>query len=175
MVLPSFILRPPKYEDVVPYTDYLADPEVSIWLDDSAQRSLTTAHVETIILRDAWCLWSIECEGAFVGVTSLYEPDLTRGIARYSIVIGDRKRWGQGLGTAVIQRVVEHGFAALGLRRIDSDILEPDIGSLIIHERAGFVTDGRLRQDAWRRGKWVDRILLSILRDEWFSRKNEKS
>jgi RimJ/RimL family protein N-acetyltransferase len=167
---PPFVLRPPRYEDVIPYTHFLADPEVSIWLDDSAQRALSVARVEAILLREAWCLWAIDCDGEFTGVTSFYEPDPSRRAARYSIVIGDRRRWGQGLGTAVIRQVVEHGFNQLNLRKIESDILEHDKGALVIHERAGFAEEGRLRQDAWRRGEWVDRILLSILYDEWRER-----
>lgn len=170
MACPPFSLRPPFIEDVVPYTNYLADPEVAVWLDDSAQTPISPGRVEAILMRDAWCLWSIECEGAFVGVTSLFDPDLARGLARFSIVIGDRRRWGRGLGTAVARKVVEHGFMALGLRRIDSDVLEPDKAARVVHDRAGFVEDGRLRQDAWRRGRWVDRILLSILREEWLER-----
>jgi RimJ/RimL family protein N-acetyltransferase len=31
----------------------------------------------------------------------------------------------------------------------------------------GFVEEGRLRADAWRDGEWVDRIVLSILADDW--------
>jgi RimJ/RimL family protein N-acetyltransferase len=167
---PPFILRPPKFEDVARYTNFMANPDVSVWLDDTAQVPISAARMEAILLREAWCLWSIECEGAFVGVTSLYTPDLVRGTARYSIVIGDQKYWGRGLGTAIIERVTDHAFASLGLRKIESDILEPNKGALIIHERAGFVEEGRLRQDAWRQGQWVDRVLLSLLKDEWLIR-----
>lgn len=170
MAHPPFIIRPPKFEDIAPYTDFLSDPNVSVWLDDSAQVPLSAARVEAILLREAWCLWSIDCEGSFVGVTSLYTPDLARGTARYSIVIGDPKYWGRGLGTAIVEKVIDHGFTSLGLRKIESDVLEPNKGALIIHRRAGFVEEGRLRQDAWRRGQWVDRVLLSIVKGEWLER-----
>jgi len=164
---PDFILRPARGEDVVPYTIFLGDPEVSRWLDDLAQRPLSAAQIERILLTDAWCLWSIECEGHLAGVTSLYEPNLLRGTARFSIVIGDKSQWGKGLGTAVTRKVVEHGFDAIGLRKINSDYLEPNAGSAVIHERLGFVQEGRLRADAWREGRWVDRIILSLQADEW--------
>ena len=167
MSTPDFILRAARGEDVVPYTIFLGDPEVSRWLDDMAQRPLSAAQVEQILLHDAWCLWAIECEGRFAGVTSLYEPNLQRGTARFSIVIGDKSCWGKGIGTAVTQRVVEHAFGALGLRKINSDYLEPNKGSAVIHDRLGFVEEGRLRADAWREGRWVDRIILSLMADEW--------
>lgn len=167
MQAPDFTMRAARGEDVVPYTIFLGDVEVSRWLDDIAQRPLSAARVEQILLHDAWCLWSIECEGRFAGVTSLYEPDLLRGIARFSIVIGDKTLWGKGLGTAVTRRVIDHAFGALGLRKVNSDYLAPNKGSAAIHERLGFVEEGRLRADAWRDGQWVDRIVLSILANDW--------
>jgi RimJ/RimL family protein N-acetyltransferase len=160
-------MRAARGEDVVPYTIFLGDPEVSRWLDDSAQRPLSAAQIEQILLHDAWCLWAIECEGRLAGVTSLYEPNLQRGVARFSIVIGDKAMWGKGLGTAVTRKVVDHAFSAIGLRKINSDYLEPNAGSAVIHNRLGFTTEGRLRADAWRDGRWVDRIILSMLADEW--------
>jgi len=163
---PPFVLRPARGEDVLPYTAFLANPEVTVWLDDSAQVPLPPSRVEAILLHEAWCLWAIESDGRFVGVTSLYGPDLGRGQARFSIVLGDPKMWGRGLGTEVTRRVVNHAFRSLGLHKVNSDFLEPNAASRAMHERVGFVEEGRLRQDAWRQGRWVDRILLSLLASE---------
>lgn len=160
-------IRPPQGGDIVPYAGFLANPEVSVWLDDTAQVPISAARVESILLHEAWALWSIECDGVFVGVTSLYDPDLNRGTGRFSIVIGDQKYWRKGVGTAVIAQVMEHAFLSLGLRKVESDILAPNLGAIIIHQQAGFVEEGRLRQDAWRRGEWVDRVLMSLLREDW--------
>jgi RimJ/RimL family protein N-acetyltransferase len=164
-------MRPARGDDVVPYTSILGDPEVSVWLDDTAQTPLSAARVEAILLHDAWCLWSIECDGRFVGVTSLYEPDLRRGVAHISLVLGNKDFWGKGLGTAVVERVVAHAFDTLGLRKVNADYLEPNTGSAVIVQRVGFTEEGRLRADAWRQGRWVDRIVLSLLADEWRARR----
>ena len=163
----KFTLRPANLDDVVPYTYFLADSEVRVWLDDSAQRPLSTGRVEALLMREAWCLWAIDVTGKFAGVTSLYEPNLQSGTARYSIVLGDKSCWGKGIGTGVTAAVLNHAFTDLGLRKVNSDYLEPHVGSRRIHENNGFVEEGRHRADAWRDGGWVDRILLSILRDEW--------
>lgn len=166
-------MRPPRAEDILPYTAFLARPEVSVWLDDSAQYPISAAQVETILLRDAWCLWSIDCGGKFVGVTSFYEPDLALGTARLSIVIGDRSYWKKGLGAAVFARVIEHGFLRLGLRKINSDYLHPNEAARIIHERAGFTREGVLREDAWRNGRWVDRVLVSYLQHDYLEQSKQ--
>lgn len=166
MTTPPFILRPACGGDVLPYCGYLTNPDVTAWLDESAQVPIAPSRVEAILLHEAWCLWAIETDGRFVGVTSLYAPDLGRCQARFSIVLGDSKMWGRGLGTAVTRRVVDHAFRNLGLHKVNSDYLAPNAASRVIHERAGFVEEGRLREDAWRQGRWVDRILLSILASE---------
>lgn len=166
MPTPPFILRPARGEDILPYCGYLTNPDVTVWLDESAQVPIPPSRVEAILLHEAWCLWAIESDGRFVGVTSLYAPDLARGQARFSIVLGDPKTWGRGLGTAVTRRVVDHAFGNLGLHKVNSDYLAPNAASRAIHERVGFVEEGRLREDSWRQGRWVDRILLSLLASE---------
>ena len=167
MAAQKFSLRPTNLDDVVPYTYFLADREVSQWLDDSAQLPLSTGRIEALLMREAWCLWAIDVAGKFAGVTSLYDPNHQTGTARYSIVIGDKSCWGKGVGASVTAAVLEHAFSNLGLRKVNSDFLDPHAASRRIHEQNGFSEEGRLRADAWREGQWVDRILVSLLRDEW--------
>lgn len=166
-----FTLRPARLDDILPYAGFLADPEVAVWLDDSAQRPMSTGRVEAILMREAWCLWIIEVNGIPAGVTSLYDPDQGRGTARLSIVVGNRQYWGRGLGTAAVKQVLEHAFITLGLRKVESEYLEPNLSARALHERVGFTIEGKLRNDAWRRGQWVDRTFLSILREEYLAKR----
>lgn len=163
-------LRAPRLDDVPIYAAQLADREVSQWLDDMCQRPLTLQQVEAFVFQGIWCRWAIECEGSFAGLAGL-EPSQLRGdTARFFIVVGRRELWGRGLGTIVLGKVLREAFHTLGLRRVISDYLGPNLGSAVIHRRNGFIEEGRIRQDAWRGGQWVDRILLSVLRDEYLAR-----
>ena len=45
--------------DILPYADFLADPEVAVWLDDTAQVPISSARIEAILLRGAWCIWAL--------------------------------------------------------------------------------------------------------------------
>jgi len=169
MLQTELILRAPRIDDVAVYTRYLADPAVTVWLEDSCQRPLAAKQVELFLFHDAWCRWSIAAGDQFVGVTGLDPMPAATGTARFFIVLGEKSLWARGFGTAVLRRVIEHGFFHLGLRKIVSDILEPNVASLAIHDRAGFSVEGRLREDAWRQGRWVDRILLSLLQREYLT------
>ena len=159
-------LRLPLSADVPLYHSHLCDPEVSVWLEDRLQYPIGIEEVSSFVLGAAWARWAIEFDGRFVGMTGLEDFDPNRGLARFFIVIGDRTCWGKGLGQAVINQVVSRGFRDRGLRKIVSNYLHPHIASQKIHDRAKFVTEGRLRRDVWRCGDWVDTILVSRFREE---------
>lgn len=161
-----FSLRLPRIEDVSIYYQYLQNPNVTIWLEDVCQQPLSYQQVKNFIMSPAWYRRAIEYNGAFIGLTGLEEPDLTRKVARFFVVIGDPSIWGKGLGEHVLRTVANEGFATLGLRKIISNYMEPNIASRIIHERVGFKVEGQLRQDVWRDDHWVDQVLVSLLPEE---------
>lgn len=161
------LLRLPRYDDVAAYTGFLADPQVTRWLEDRCQRPVLFHQAQAFVLGEAWCRLAIEYEGRFVGMTGLDDYDPVNGAARFFLVVGDRSAWAKGVGTAVATRMLDHGFNALGLRRIVSNYLATNEASRVVHQRAGFQIEGQQRQVAWRNGAWVDQILLAILRDEW--------
>ncbi|MDO8788104.1 MAG: GNAT family protein [Sulfuritalea sp.] len=164
---PSFVLRVPRYDDVGIYAAFMADPQVTIWLEDRCQRPVHFHHAMAFVLGEAWCRLAIEYQGRFVGMTGLEDYDPGNGVARFFIVMGDKDSSNKGLGTAVTRALVTKGFRDLGLRKIVSNYFAPNVASRIIHARAGFSEEGVQRQVGWRRGEWVDHVLLSILREEW--------
>ena len=82
-------------------------------------------------------------------------------------MIGDKKYWNLGLGRAVLWATLKMSFGDLALRRVDSDFLDGNQVAKALHEQIGFRVDGKIREDCWRNGKWCDRILVSLLRDEY--------
>ena len=162
-----FLLRAPRHEDAVAYAAFMSDPEVSIWLEDRCQRPIPFHYTQAFVLGEAWCRLAIECEGRFVGMAGLEDYDAANGVARFFVVVGDRALSNRGLGTAVARSLVSRGFHELGLRKIVSNYLAPNVASRIVHARAGFTEEGVQRKVAWRRGAWVDQVLVSILREEW--------
>ena len=127
------------------------------------------SSAKLIITYAKWCHWAIESDGQFCGLTGLDDPDLSRGQARFFIVLGMTDLWGQGMGTAVTQQVLDYGFKVLQLRKIVSDYLAENTASERVHEKCGFNVDGRLRADSFRDNRWIDRVIVSILRDEFLS------
>ena len=163
----DFSLRPPLETDVWPYIGFLADPEVSLWLEDVCQGAVTYAQIYALLFGEKRQIRSIEVRGKFVGLTGLSEWDTAATTGRFFFVIGDKKYWNLGLGRAVLWATLKMSFGDLALRRVDSDFLDGNQVAKALHEQIGFRVDGKIRQDCWRNGKWCDRILVSLLRDEY--------
>jgi len=159
-------LRQPQLIDAERYFYYLQDPDVTVWLEDRLQYPIGYGQIAEFVLGQAWARWAIEVDGLFVGLTGLEDYNPQTGTARFFFVIGDKSCWGKGVGQEVITQVKHHGFYKMGLRKITSNYYAPHKASQIIHDRAGFVVEGRLRQQAWRQGAWVDQILVSCFNHE---------
>ena len=87
--------------------------------------------------------------------------------AEIGIFIGEKNFWGQGYGTEGMRLMLKHGFKELNLNRIFLRVYETNLRGIRSYEKAGFKQEGRLRQDRFMDGKYIDVILMSVLRSEW--------
>jgi RimJ/RimL family protein N-acetyltransferase len=71
----------------------------------------------------------------------------------------------------VTKLIVEYGFASLNLHRIALTVSDVNRGGVKAYQRAGFTTEGVLRQACYRDGQYHDKIVMSILRAEWEARR----
>ncbi len=101
------------------------------------------------------------------GSCGFFNHDPVAQQAELGIVIGDKRLWDQGLGTEVMRLMLKYGFETLNFRKIILRIMEFNQRAGKVYERVGFVLEGRLRQDAFRHGKYWDTLVMGILRSEW--------
>jgi RimJ/RimL family protein N-acetyltransferase len=78
--------------------------------------------------------------------------------------------WNQGYTSEAARRLVDYGFAELGLRRIYASYFSHNIASRRVMEKAGMTYEGTLRQHVERLGKFYDLGYCGILRSEWEQR-----
>ena len=166
-----FNLRDLKKDDIKKYIDFLSDPEVTVWLEDEVQNIESYANIENY-LAYGYYRQAIEHDGKFIGVSGLDLINEKNKVARFFIVIGRKESWGKGIGFEVIKSIVDYGFKELKLRKINSDFLAPNEAVRIIHEKAGFKSEGFLRKDSLRNNVWLDREILSIFPNELIAPKN---
>jgi L-amino acid N-acyltransferase YncA len=67
---------------------------------------------------------------------------------------------GRGIGTMLLSRLLTDAEAK-GFRQMVAVIGDSDnIGSIKLHERAGFLPLGTLRAAGWKRDRWLDVVLM---------------
>jgi ribosomal-protein-serine acetyltransferase len=77
---------------------------------------------------------------------------------------------GEGVGTAVVEQLLELAFGSLTLNRVFLRVLASNPGAVRFWRARHFVEEGRAREDTWIAGEPVDSIWFSMLRREWLAR-----
>jgi RimJ/RimL family protein N-acetyltransferase len=74
--------------------------------------------------------------------------------------------WNRGFATEASWFLCSGAFRALGMRRIASSALAPNLASLAVLRRLGFIEEGVERESVRVRGKSFDLVLFGLLRGE---------
>lgn len=102
-----------------------------------------------------------------IGNLGFFNLDNRNRSAELGIIIGDKDCWNQGYGTEAVGLLLKHGFNTLNLNRIYLLVLETNPRAIRAYEKAGFSHEGRQRQAEFRDGKYLDLLVMSILKDEF--------
>ena len=71
--------------------------------------------------------------------------------------------WNKGLASEVLARMIDYGFDALNLHRIQAGCAVENIGSIKVLEKVGMIREGRGRQILPLKSGWSDNFAYSIL------------
>ena len=82
----------------------------------------------------------------------------------------DVSRWGEGLGTDLLQTALAACFDGWGVHRVGVRVEDGNVRALALYRRLGFQDEGRLRQAAFRDGRHADILLFGLLAPEWMAR-----
>ena len=136
------------------------------WFDQMLQRQGKDAYHFVICLRE---------DGRPIGTLGLFDIDEVNGHAGIGITIGEKQLWGRGYGTDAMNALVDFGFGMLRFERMWLDVYDFNARARRSYEKAGFVVEGTKRHEVYKRGRYYDAVLMSILRDEWLSISRRRS
>ena len=74
---------------------------------------------------------------------------------------------GKGFGELSYKKFIPFLFEAYNLNKISLEVLSNNIIALNLYKKLGFVTEGIKRQEVYRNNKWVDSVIMSILKNEY--------
>ncbi|MFD2787333.1 GNAT family N-acetyltransferase [Hymenobacter rubripertinctus] len=173
MPVPPIHLGPLRADQAATFHRWISDPAAIRYSLTAFQRPHTLPQVEQWLAATLQDTNSYSLGIYLSGTNELIGYAGISGISRhnrsgeYFILLGEKSCWGQGIGTEVTRRVVTLGFEQLNLHRIMLTVSEPNQGGVRAYLRAGFQPEGRLRQACYREGAFHDKLLMSVLREQW--------
>jgi RimJ/RimL family protein N-acetyltransferase len=102
-----------------------------------------------------------------IGHVALYRIDHRVRSCEFGIMIGDMRYWSRGAGRAVTAFAIAHAFRELNMNRIELSLLASNERARSLYDSLGFRQEGVLRQACYKNGRYVDLILMSLLRSEY--------
>jgi RimJ/RimL family protein N-acetyltransferase len=167
-------LRHVEKDDLPHFVGWLNDPEVShgllihtplsmaeeeSWFENMLKNPIDERPLVIEVMEDD--------EWRMIGNSGYHNLEWRNRNAELGIFIGDKTYWDQGYGTEVVKLLLRHGFSTLNLHRIYLRVFEDNPRAIRSYEKAGFVHEGRLRQDEFHDGQFHDVLFMSVLRPEW--------
>jgi L-phenylalanine/L-methionine N-acetyltransferase len=107
-----------------------------------------------------------EVDGRVVGEATVHvEPAARRGhVGSFGMDVHDDFQ-GRGVGTALMEAIVDLAFNWLGLRRIELTVYADNAAAVHLYQKFGFEIEGTARRYALRDGDLVDAYHMALLRD----------
>jgi len=167
----NYLLAPLSASDRADLLAHLSDPPTVEHMDieplaDLASADAVIAWATGLAASGDGVRWAIrDRAGGFVGTAgfnALVRERGSRGEVAYDVV---RPRWRQGVMAEVLPVVLNHGFEAFGLRRIEAMVTPGNAASAALLERHGFVREAVLRDYAFWKGRYWDQWLYARLAD----------
>jgi len=108
-------------------------------------------------------------DGTPIGMTGLWDLDWRNRTALTGLKLGGPADVrGKGYGPAAIRAIMDFAFLDAGLNKLYATVLADNSRSLAAYVRkCGWVEEGRLRQHAWRGGRYVDLVQIGMLRSDY--------
>jgi RimJ/RimL family protein N-acetyltransferase len=106
-------------------------------------------------------------DDCLVGSCQLHSISPVHRSAELQIRIGVKDAQDSGIGTEACSLLLQHAFRDLGLNRVSLHVFETNDRAIRLYTRIGFRVEGTLRQSAWIDGRWVNAVIMSVLREEY--------
>lgn len=125
------------------------------WIENSVNKKIITFAIEE------------KNTGEFLGTCQLRGIDTVNAKAILSIIIGKSGAQGKGYGRDSVNTLLDFAFNELNLHKVSLYVYEDNIAAIKLYEKCGFKSEGRLKNEIYRRGGYCDQLAFSILRNEY--------
>lgn len=155
-------------------------PRFVRWLNDPAVAKMLRGHKKKLTLKEErkWIralpkkrktekqFAIMTTEGVHIGSTGL-NLDIENSLARFGIVIGDKKYWGRGYGTDTTKAIMRYAFLTLKLHKIELNVYVFNKRAMRLYRKIGFKVEGIQKEHLRYGGKYFDRIKMGLLKRDY--------
>ncbi|MFZ2097267.1 MAG: GNAT family protein [Anaerolineales bacterium] len=165
--LPTFVrwLNDSEVKQGIMIHHPFSQAEEENWFEGMLKRPMDE-HVMGIEIREASNDGG-EDHWRLIGTLGFTDIDWRNHSSEFGIMIGEKSYWNRGFGSEAVRLLVQYGFCTLNLNRIFLRVFENNPRAIRAYEKAGFVHEGRMRQAEYRDGKYIDVLVMSMLKDEF--------
>ncbi|WP_040952033.1 GNAT family N-acetyltransferase [Gorillibacterium massiliense] len=102
----------------------------------------------------------------YIGQIDLFQLDWKNRSAELGIVIGRKDLLGAGYGSEAIRLLLDFAFDSMNLNRVYLELHEANRRGRKCYEKCGFKEEGRLKEKLYKNGRYIDMIIMSVLKRE---------
>lgn len=108
-------------------------------------------------------------ENMVIGMSNLININFKDGNAEHGLLLDENYR-GRGYGYNVVLAMMNYAFNELRLNRLETTIIANNAASIhLFSNKCGWQKEGVLRNWYFRQGKFIDKIYLGILKEEFLN------
>ncbi|MBF0500139.1 MAG: GNAT family N-acetyltransferase [Candidatus Riflebacteria bacterium] len=169
IVTPFGSLRIYSHADAESLAKYADNPKIAENLRDGFPHPYTRKNaiefIDIAISKNPPTLFAIaDSHEAIGGIGLMPKNDVHRLTAELGYWLGE-PFWGRGVVTEAVQAIVTYGFEKLGLLRIFAEPYDSNPASCKVLEKAGFIFEGRLKNNVIKNGVIRDSMMYAITRN----------
>jgi RimJ/RimL family protein N-acetyltransferase len=110
-----------------------------------------------------------------IGTTSFVRIDWAGRMATFYIAIAEKEKWSKGYGRETTKIMVDYAFDTLNMNRIQLHVSTENERAIKVYDDIGFKVEGKLRQAMFYGNKYIDFLLMAILKKDWEDKLNKSS
>ena len=113
------------------------------------------------------CAITLEDNDKIIGLVTLANIDYINRCAELHIMIGNEYQ-NKGAGKYAVKNILDYAFKDINLNRVELSALESNERAIGLYRKMGFMVEGISRKAYYKDGKFVNKIEMAVLREEYF-------
>ena len=105
-------------------------------------------------------------DGATIGWVTLHSRDPKNGTFGFGVAVYRDYR-GHGYAVDAVRTLLKYGFWEQRYQKCNSVCFQSNEASIRLHEKLGFIQEGRIRRNSFFNGQYHDDVLFGMTREEF--------